>query len=219
MLTQARLLTQIISFNMAMSTPGRQGATPLTSRSTPRPGGRSARVQSAIHRAVRELQAESGRADLTVPAIAARAGVTPSTIYRRWGDLPQLLSDVAVENLRPDGEPPDTGSLRGDLQAWAEQYLDEIASRPGRALIRDVLAGPADENPGQCHGFTCGQVDILRGRALARGECAPSTEALMDRLVAPLVYRVLFSSTPPTSDYLRTLIDGVLGEPGVPAPR
>nr|WP_242448965.1 helix-turn-helix domain-containing protein [Burkholderia metallica] len=27
---------------------------------------------------------------LTVPAIAARAGVTPSTIYRRWGKPRQL---------------------------------------------------------------------------------------------------------------------------------
>ena len=51
-------------------------------------GGRSARIQTAVHAAVRELTAEADRGELTVPMIAARAGVTPSTIYRRWGDLP-----------------------------------------------------------------------------------------------------------------------------------
>ncbi|NWE73817.1 helix-turn-helix transcriptional regulator, partial [Pseudomonas gingeri] len=60
-----------------------------------RPGGRSARVQESIHAAVRALLEEQDRSTLTVPQIAARAGVTPSTIYRRWGDLSELLADVA----------------------------------------------------------------------------------------------------------------------------
>ncbi|WP_030557911.1 TetR/AcrR family transcriptional regulator, partial [Streptomyces exfoliatus] len=79
-----------------------------------RPGGRSARVQESVHAAVRELVAELGREALTVPQVAARAGVTPSTIYRRWGDLQELLSDVAVEHLRPEALPADLGSLRED---------------------------------------------------------------------------------------------------------
>ena len=86
-----------------------------------RPGGRSARVQESIHSAVRDLLQTQDRATLTVPQIAARAGVTPSTIYRRWGDLAALLADVAIARMRPDSEPANTGSLRGDLRAWAEQ--------------------------------------------------------------------------------------------------
>ena len=103
----------------------------MTDKSGPRPGGRSARVQAAVHQAVRELQREQGRDGLTVPAAAARAGVTPSTIYRRWGDLSQLLADVAVEQLQPEQAPPDTGSFYGDLLAWLEQYFDEMSSVPG----------------------------------------------------------------------------------------
>ncbi|WP_244665061.1 TetR/AcrR family transcriptional regulator [Candidatus Symbiopectobacterium sp. 'North America'] len=90
-------------------------------------GGRSARVQAAIHQAVRELEQEMGRQALTIPAIATRAGVTPSTLYRRWGDLPQLLADVAVEKLRPDAEPQDTGSFTGDLEIWLNTYIEEMA--------------------------------------------------------------------------------------------
>ncbi|WP_122857219.1 TetR family transcriptional regulator, partial [Pseudomonas viridiflava] len=71
-----------------------------------RTGGRSARVQESIHRAVRDLLLEQDRSTLSVPLIATRAGVTPSTIYRRWGDLTNLLADAAIARLRPD-EPID----------------------------------------------------------------------------------------------------------------
>ncbi|MGH8405383.1 MAG: TetR/AcrR family transcriptional regulator, partial [Pseudomonas sp.] len=108
-----------------------------------RPGGRSARVQESVHSAVRELLEEQDRSSVTVPQIATRAGVTPSTIYRRWGDLAALLADVAMARLRPDSEPADTGSLRGDLRAWGEQYRDEMSSDLGREMMRDVQCSQA----------------------------------------------------------------------------
>lgn len=176
-----------------------------------RPGGRSARVQASVHRAVRELLTERERADVTVPLIAARAGVTPSTIYRRWGDLPELLADVAVERLRPDAPPADTGSLRGDLHAWAEQYLEEMSSAPGRALLRDTLANSVSGSlPVQCAGYTADTFDILLARARLRGEPAPVVDALVDAVVAPLVYRLLFSASVPAPDYARSLVDAAL---------
>lgn len=100
----------------------------MARRQMVRPGGRSARVQASVHTAVRELASEMGRDALTVPLVAQRAGVTPSTIYRRWGDLQELLSDVAVERLRPETAPEEHGDLLSDLTAWAEQFLDEMAS-------------------------------------------------------------------------------------------
>ena len=145
----------------------------MTDKSGPRPGGRSARVQAAVHQAVRELQREQGRDGLTVPAAAARAGVTPSTIYRRWGDLSQLLADVAVEQLQPEQAPPDTGSFYGDLLAWLEQYFDEMSSVPGRAMLRDVLGTPGHEGAGKCDGFTRQQIEAIRERAIGRASRPP----------------------------------------------
>jgi len=169
-------------------------------KATPRPGGRSARVQAAVHRATNELLALHGRAELTVPLIAARAGVTPSTIYRRWGDLAELLADVAVERLRPEGVPADTGSVAGDLQAWMEQYLDEMSSEVGLAMMMDVLAAqgraaaPAGQAPPACRcvEFTTAQVEAIVARGRARGEAVPEVELVMDTVVAPIVYRALF---------------------------
>ena len=76
-----------------------------------RQGGRSARIQEAVHPATQALLNEVGRGEINVPMIAERAGVTPSTVYRRWGDLAQLLADTAAERLRPIADPDDTARL------------------------------------------------------------------------------------------------------------
>ncbi|MDF0729809.1 TetR/AcrR family transcriptional regulator C-terminal ligand-binding domain-containing protein [Pseudomonas entomophila] len=179
-----------------------------------RPGGRSARVQASVHKAVSELLEERERGELTVPLIAARAGVTPSTIYRRWGDLNELLGDVALQRIRPDGEPADTGSLKGDLLAWGIQYMEETASVPGRAVVLDLLAAGGGCS-GRCLEIASAQFGILLARAVARGEPVPEKDRIVDRLVAPLVYRILFSSEELEAGYVEALVDGVLeGVPG-----
>jgi AcrR family transcriptional regulator len=190
-----------------------------------RPGGRSARVQESVHTAVRELESEMGRDALTVPLVAQRAGVTPSTVYRRWGDLQELLSDVAVERLRPDTAPQDHGDLPSDLTAWAEQFLDEMASPSGRAYIRDALLGDPDgSNAGQCSAYAAEQIDVILTRAAERPKAAsakagttksvPDVETVMDRVVAPLMYRILFRPAGLDAAYARRLVTGLLGARG-----
>ncbi|WP_405168176.1 TetR/AcrR family transcriptional regulator [Nocardia sp. NBC_01499] len=173
-----------------------------------RPGGRSSRVQEAVHTATHELMAEAGRDALTVPMIATRAGVTPSTIYRRWGDLRELLSDVAVERLRPETEPQDHGSLIADLTAWAEEFLDEMNSPPGRAYIRDALLGDPDGgNAGQCSDYAAQQIVLIMTRAHLRGESIPDTENVLDRVVAPMMYRILFRPDGLNAKYAHRLVN------------
>lgn len=172
-----------------------------------RPGGRSARVQESVHKAVRDLLAERGGSSFTVPMISARAGVTASTIYRRWGDLSQLLADVAVERLRPEGEPADTGHVWTDLYAWAEQFFEEMTSEPGMAMVRDVMACAVNGGwQSQCSAYTREQIQIILDRAVKRGEDAPDMNVIMDRFVAPVMYRILFQSEPMTLEYAQTLI-------------
>ncbi|MDQ0408385.1 TetR/AcrR family transcriptional regulator [Streptomyces sp. NPDC000349] len=181
------------------------------SRPMVRPGGRSARVQASVHAAVRDLASEVGRDALTVPMIAQRAGVTPSTVYRRWGDLQELLSDVAVERLRPETAPADIGDLSADLTAWAEQFLDEMASPSGRAYIRDALLGDPDgSNAGQCSAYAAEQIDVILTRATARGERTPDTETVVDHVVAPLMYRILFRPDGLDAAHARRLVATVL---------
>ena len=185
----------------------------MSPRPLVRPGGRSARVQQSVHAAVRDLEAEVGREELTVPLVAARAGVTPSTIYRRWGSLRELLSDVAVQRLRPEAPPEDHGSLAVDLESWAEQFLEEMSSPAGRSYIRDALLGDPDGgNAGQCSAYAEQQIDVILARAAQRGEDIPDSETVLDRVAAPMMYRILFRPSPLTAEYARRLVRKALSD-------
>ena len=148
----------------------------------PRPGGRSARVQAAVHQATDEL-----------------------------------LADVAVERLRPDGDPLDTGSVAGDLQAWVEQYRDEMSSDIGLGMMLDVLSakgGSVAEGhlpvPCQCSAFTASQIATIVARGIERGEAVPEVDAVMDTVVSPIVYRALFGSVTMTPAQAQALVTACL---------
>lgn len=185
-----------------------------------RSGGRSARIQSAVHQAVKKLSAHTDpdktcRDELTVQQIAAEAGVTPSTIYRRWGDLPSLLADVAVERLRPIADPEDTGAVASDLRLFIEQFMEEMSSEVGRALIRDVFA--AGETPAdQCAHFTHGHLTTIAQRAKARGETAFDVSEVVDHVVAPIIYHILFGTKQPSLDYCHSLLNRLKSMPPNP---
>ncbi|MBA2814058.1 hypothetical protein [Candidatus Pantoea persica] len=48
-----------------------------------RQGGRSARIQEAVHKAVNALLKSRDRSEITMPMVVDAAGVTPSALYRR----------------------------------------------------------------------------------------------------------------------------------------
>lgn len=104
--------------------------------------------------------------------------------------------------MRPDTEPATTGSLRGDLRAWAEQYLDEMSSEPGRNMMRDVQCSLT---PGYCVSILSGQLQIIVDRYPE--QVAPRVDRLINLLAAPTVFRILFSTQPLSVEELHALID------------
>lgn len=173
-----------------------------------RVGGRSARIQAEVHKAVKDLQAEAGRTELTVPLIAARAGVTPSTIYRRWGDLSELIADVAIERLRPVADPEEKGSLAADLAAYVEQYAEEFSSQAGKTLLFDLFASALDTpHPGEYCNYTYDHLQLILDRARARGEKSYDVQDVVDLVIAPIMYRILFGKGEVTEAFWRGLLD------------
>ncbi|MEQ1407538.1 TetR/AcrR family transcriptional regulator C-terminal ligand-binding domain-containing protein [Neorhizobium sp. Rsf11] len=177
-----------------------------------RQGGRSARIQEAVHRTVQELLKNMDRGEITVPMIADKSGVTPSTIYRRWGDLSELLADVAVDRMRPVADPEDTGAMTSDFEAFILQYAEEMSSRVGRALLADVLGSLEGNAPVKCCQYTYHHLETLRKMASARGETPFDLGEAVDFVVAPIVYHILFGDREPTPDYCRALVARFFGK-------
>lgn len=176
---------------------------------TTRPGGRSARIRSAVHRAVEELLAEGQTDALTLPAVAARAGVHPTTLYRRWGSIADLLGEVASSRFSGDVVVPDTGSLRDDLRRWVEIVATDLADPDAIALMRaNIGAGP--EGGHVCIADRETQLTAMLEREMSRGGTAPTTQRAVDALLAPLYYRATFTNEPATPEWGTALVDDLL---------
>ena len=91
------------------------------------PGHRSRRsssdVEEAILAATLEILDEAGFEDLTIEAVAARAGAAKTAVYRRWPSKVPLVVE-ALTRSGPRFEVPDTGSLRTDMIALWHRVAD-----------------------------------------------------------------------------------------------
>ncbi|TIC85533.1 TetR/AcrR family transcriptional regulator [Nocardioides sp. GY 10127] len=175
-----------------------------------RPGGRSSRVREAVHAAVGELLAE-GAERITFPVVAERAGVNPTTLYRRWSDVDALLEEVTVAALTRDGENlPDGGSLSEDLATWAETIRRDI-SRPARSRYLRAMVGARDGLADSCPvtDLRAEQAGRLLAAAAGRGEPVPTVEQVLDHVVSPLYYRIVFGLDVDAA-HARRLTDDVL---------
>jgi AcrR family transcriptional regulator len=174
----------------------------MTEESAPRGRGRprSEEAHRAILAAVIELLPEHGLKGLTIEAVAARAGVGKTTIYRHWETRNDLIVE-ALQQLRPPGPPADTGGLAGDLEAIVTLQRDRLeASTLPRTMPR-VLAD-ASEDPDLLDEIVRTAVLPIRGileecvaRAVDRGELREDVdrESLVDVLHSVPVYLLLLN--------------------------
>jgi len=180
-----------------------------------RPGGRSSRVLAAIYTAVGELVGEGTEKKLTFPVIAERAGVNPTTLYRRWGEVNVLLEEVAVAALTQDGQlPPDTGSVEQDLTEWALIIARDITRAERVRYLRATVAARLDlvSSCPVMQKRAEQAAEIVR-RARERKQAAPTEAQILDHVISPLYHHVAFA-LPVDDDYARRLVHDVLSMAG-----
>jgi AcrR family transcriptional regulator len=106
---------------------------------------RDSRIDSAVLRATVELLGETGYAELSVDAIARRAGTSKPAIYRRWPSKAHLVHE-AVFPLGDATELPDTGSLAGDVREMMRRTVAVLATPAALAalpgLVGEMAADP-----------------------------------------------------------------------------
>jgi AcrR family transcriptional regulator len=191
----------------------------VSARAPGRP--RSPDADEAILAATLGVLLEEGFRGLSVEAVRQRAGVGKATIYRRFPDKDALVV-AAIRSLhRGFEEPPDTGSVIGDLdEVWARGYradpritsfaprlLAEAAGDPEmHAIFRSALIEPR-------RAF----LRFILQRGIERGELRDDVdlEVVIDLMAGPFIYRLLIDGGDPTvamqrgTGPLRLLFEGL----------
>jgi AcrR family transcriptional regulator len=168
-----------------------------------RPGGRTARVRASVLRAAGDVLAERGFAHLDLAELARRAEVGKTTVYRRWGTVTAVVTDLLAEMAVESESRADTGSLLGDLRANARLVVRTLTNERQGALFKAVLAAATCDDATAAAVTRFYETRIAEwapcvADAEARGEVPPGTDAaeVIRAVSAPLYYRLLTGTGP-----------------------
>jgi AcrR family transcriptional regulator len=186
------------------------------SRASGRGRRRDASRDPVILQATLDELAASGYEGATVRAVAARAGASTATLYRRWPTKEDLvLAAIVGLGTPPEADVlPDTGALRSDLLAVVESAWLGGAERRTRlfaGLSSALTSSPrlaAAINAQVTEPYVATYRALLR-RARDRGEIPPGRDLdLLAELIPALsTYRLMFTTTPPDARFLESIID------------
>ncbi|ACL65820.1 transcriptional regulator, TetR family [Anaeromyxobacter dehalogenans 2CP-1] len=193
-------------------------ARPPSSEPRRRTGGRSARVVNDVLDAVLDLLARAGYARMTFDAVAERAGVSKTTVYRRWPTKADLVRAALLRLVDVFPKARDTGTLRGDLIEVARVRLLEDTRGRERAigLLRanmGVLDDPELRALGRLVTERANQPIVAAvERSIVRGELPRGTdpELVIEPIYATLQFHVFVRSEQPSLAYIEQLVDLVL---------
>lgn len=160
-------------------------------------------ITEAIRDALVHELAEVGYGRLSIEAVARRAGVAKTAVYRRWSSKLQMVLDV-VSSVAGERLPlVDTGSLHGDLEVILQIVARALRHRLASQIIPDLLA-EASRTPEIAESLQ----NVLRAQqrsigeqlislARERGDLAGSVDPdlVVDLIVGPLYWRLAISRT------------------------
>jgi AcrR family transcriptional regulator len=113
----------------------------------PRPGRpRNLQHDASILEATTAILFDKGYAGLTIDGVAAAAGVSRPTIYRRWSSKPELVIAALTHRTGLTVPVSNTGSVRRDLVAVQRRLIKEFnnpqARRVTSGLVADLATDP-----------------------------------------------------------------------------
>jgi AcrR family transcriptional regulator len=187
-MAQIRTLTQAVSVQMAE--PKNHGRR------------RSEDSKQATFSAVLELTKEMPLRDITIEAIARRAGVGKATIYKWWPSKAYVALDAFSERLNRTVSIPDTGCAERDFKEYFSAMSRFYASPAGRILGQFVAEGQSDGEFALLfrERFLKPRrewVGVILDRAVNRGEISVGfdRELVLDLIFGSAIYRLMTHRT------------------------
>lgn len=171
-------------------------------RTRPRRGRpRSERADTAIRVAALSLLPEHGFRALSMEAVAARAGVSKATLYRRYKSKEDLVADT-LRAVRTDASVPDLGNVRAELLGLMKRRLTAVRWVPDAPRVAARLLGDA-ANDARLQALVeetliapdRRTIGVVLERGIARGELRSDLDVhfAIDILYGAVIYRLVLS--------------------------
>ncbi|MEW6475324.1 MAG: TetR/AcrR family transcriptional regulator [Actinomycetota bacterium] len=177
---------------------------------------RSAQAEQAILDAALAAFIEHGYEGMSVEAVAERAGVGKTTIYRRWPSKQELVV-AALDTLLEDVHPTATGDTEADLVALVGRAHDFITrTKAGEVLPRMIGELAAGTPLGRAYFDKVmrprlGELAALFEDARARGELRSDLD--VDLALAAIIGSMMFLRVTRTLPKTKgTLPDRLIGQ-------
>ncbi|MGH7106387.1 MAG: TetR/AcrR family transcriptional regulator [Acetobacteraceae bacterium] len=167
--------------------------------------------------AVYALLQEKSVRDLTMEAIAKRAGVGKPTLYKWWPSKSALVFAMFHERLTRAPAELQTATIEESIRTRVRRLIREFRDLFGKVMAELIAEGQSD--PAILRELYDRHISIRRTntmadieRAKGSGEFRADTdsEVLVDEIIGPIYYRMLLRIAPLDEAYGDRLIDQVL---------
>jgi len=185
------------------------------------PHRRDENARLAVLHAADDLLVERGFNGLSIEGIAARAGVAKQTIYRWWPSKVAILLDTLVDDADRQLAVPEMASAVEGTRQYLRTLARFLTKEPaGRVLLALIGAAQHDAetarrvNERYLNPRRREEREMLR-RGIARGELSAEldTDAVLDALCGPIIYRALTGASIPRKFIDKLVTDNL--EPSV----
>ena len=164
-----------------------------------------------------DLLLETSVRDLTMEAVARRAGVGKPTLYKWWPSKVALVFGMFHERLAREGRMPEAETVEALLRARMRHLVRAFNGMSGKVMAELIAEGQSDPAVLQeLHDRHIGPrraatiADIERGMASGEFASGANPELLVDAIFGPVYYRLLLRLAPLTEEYGDDLIDQIL---------
>jgi AcrR family transcriptional regulator len=165
-----------------------------------------------------DLMTEAGLGGLTIDEVSRRSGVAKTTIYRHWPNRTTLVIDACLRMTDgDDDEPPDTGSLEGDVKAILFNIAILLVTARWASILPSIVdAAERDPEIAEIHSRLQRWHAAPLRAALKRGALGGEISADADlsataaALLGPLYYRRWFAREPIDEPFVDRIVHSVL---------
>jgi AcrR family transcriptional regulator len=150
---------------------------------------------------------------MSIEAVARRAGVNKTTVYRKWETKAELIRAALASASEQFRVASSLGDLRADMRALGRQFRTFTQSPEGRSLMRlRLLQHPEPEIAAIAkheHGRQQKQIENLINAAIERGEISRDVDMqlLLDMLGGALYVRIELRNEWVSDEQLESIIE------------